>query len=85
VPKQIGKALHDGKAKTETLASLPRRVVKLVELFKDRLKFHLWNAGTRIPYLNAQPVTGATTAKEEFAGGRVLHRIGQQIADNLFE
>jgi len=32
VPKRIGKALHDGKAEAATLASLPRRVVKLVEL-----------------------------------------------------
>jgi len=61
VPERIGKPLHEGKVETETLASLPHRIVKLMELFKDRLKFHLWNAGTRIPYLNAQPVAGATT------------------------
>ena len=40
VPEQISKALHDCKAETETLASLPRRIVELMELFKDRLQFH---------------------------------------------
>src|SRR5690242_12866582 len=85
VPEQISKPLHDGKAETETLASLPCRIVKLMELFKDRLKFHLWDAGTGIPYLNAQPITRAAAAKEELAVGRVLHRIGQQIADDLLE
>ncbi len=85
VPEQVGKALHDGKTETEALASFPCGIVELMELFEDRLKLQFRDAGAGVPDLDAELVAAASAAKEELALGGVLHRVRQQIADDLLE
>ena len=85
MPEQVGKALHNGETETEALASFPRGIVELMEFFKDRLKLQLRDAGAGIPDLDAELVAASPAAKEELALGGVLHRVRQQIADDLLE
>ena len=83
--EQVGKALHDGKTETEALASFACGIVELMEFLEDRLELQFRDAGAGVPDLDAELVAAASAAEQDLAVGRVLHRVRQQIADDLLE
>src|SRR6185436_4331859 len=85
VDEQIGKALRNSETQAHPLASFARGIVELMEFFEDRIELKFWNTGTGVPDLDAELVTPAAAAKEEFALVGVFHRVRQQIANDLFE
>ena len=62
-----------------------RRVVELVILLEDRLKFRLGNADAGVPYLDAEPTFAPTAAEQHLAPRGVFHCVGEQVADHLLQ
>ena len=83
--QQLPQPLHDGQAKAETEAPLARRVVDLMVLLEDRLKFRLGNADAGVPYLDAQHAFAPTAAEQNLAPPGVFHCVGEQVANHLLE
>src|SRR2546430_17633717 len=84
VEKQA-KPVDDGQAEPHAAVPVPVSGGQLKELAKDILLLILRNAGTTIPYLDAQHLTAPTTADNDSAPQCIAHSIGYQIEQYAFE
>jgi len=61
--EQPAKALHNGKTQAKAATSFPCRIIELVVLLEDRVKFLIGNADPGVPNLDAELSLAPTTTE----------------------
>src|SRR5262245_20583853 len=82
--EQPAKPVDNGQAEPQA-AVISFSIWKLKELTEDTLPVVLGNAGTAIPYFDAQHFAAPTTSDNDSAAQCVAHGIGYQVEQYPFE
>src|SRR5258705_13575326 len=80
-----GSPATNSQAEPHVTVPFPASGTKLKKLAKNILLLILRNAGTTIPYFDAQHLTAPTTADNDPAPQCIAHSIGYQIEQYAFE
>jgi hypothetical protein len=83
--EQPAQTVDDRKPKAETAMTLLIGTGKPIELAKYCLSLIVRNAGTAVPYFEAQKVSAPPAADRDPAAHGISERIGHQVQENSLE
>ncbi len=83
--EELAQAVDDRESEAEPGAAIRLPAPELVELAENVPLLILRNAGSAIPYVDAQPIAAVAAADHNTAVRRVPHRVGYQVQHDSFE